>query len=87
MPRGFNALTKAEGKRLSELKDQAKYDGRCALSIWWHTDEALADEHGKLVEKTGATYNGGWFHGMECGREKTRDYMADDGTMRYAVTE
>ena len=79
-------LTKKELARMYELRKKAEYDGRICFCIYWHTNEAEAEEHGALVRKAGYTYNGGYFHGTGCGREKYRDYTDKEGVRHYAVT-
>ena len=81
-------LTPEERRRLDELRKGAIYDGRTCLSIYWHKTEADAEEHGRLVKKLGLTYNGGMFHGMECGREPGRDSFDREAKIKlYATTE
>lgn len=39
--------------------------------------EAEALAYDQIVRKAGRTYNGGWFHGMNCGRDRTWDRKDD----------
>lgn len=55
---------------------------RICFGIRWFATEAEADLYAAHVRKEGITYNGGWFHGMMCGRDKTWDH---DGM--FAVTD
>jgi len=64
-----------------------RYDGRVSIAIFWFKDEADADRYGDSVRKSGSTYNGGYFHGKPCGRERERDYTDKDGVRWYAVTD
>jgi hypothetical protein len=82
----IDPLTKAERAEYVALKQEGRYDGRICLSIMFFTEEAKADRFGELSKKEGNTYNGGYFHGMECGREKERDYTDADGVRWYGAT-
>lgn len=64
---------------------KVKEDSRTCFGIDYYDDEAEADEVGAKVTASGQTYNGGYFHGMKCGREKSRDIVVD-GVQLYAVT-
>ena len=64
---------------------RVREEQRICFGIVWFDNEAEADAYGKEVEASGRTYNGGYFHGMSCGREKGRDYD-EDGKRLYAVT-
>ena len=46
-------------------------------------DAAAWSEH---VKSTGHTYNGGYFDGMLCGREPSRDFTDMEHGKLYAVT-
>jgi len=61
-------------------------DNRICLSVLYFDQESDAILIDKAVRKSGASYNGGWFHGMPCGREPARDYIDKDGIEWYAVT-
>lgn len=61
-------------------------DVRICFCIYFFYDEAKADEYAAYVEKKGFTYNGGMFHGMPCGRDKSFDKIDADGRKMYAVT-
>jgi len=39
----------------------------------------------KIERKMGSTFNGGWFHGMPCGRDASWDKEVD-GRKLYACT-
>lgn len=62
-------------------------DSRICFGIAYFVDEKEADAYAAWVEARGLTYNGGFFHGMACGREKGRDYTDKDGARFYAVTD
>lgn len=61
-------------------------DIRTAFAIAWFFDEEKANEFNLHVLAKGYTYNGGWFHGMPCGRDKSWDATSKDGRKLYAVT-
>jgi hypothetical protein len=80
-------LTKAERKEYEALLDKAQKDPRICLSVAYFDSKADAERFGELSRKAGNEYNGGWFHGMACGREPGRDFVAQaSGTPRYAAT-
>jgi len=60
-------------------------DVRTCFAIAYFTNEADALAHAD--ETKGATYNGGMFHGMACGRDASWDYTDKrDGVKYYATT-
>lgn len=61
-------------------------DSRISIGILFFADERDAVECAKAVRKAGNEYNGGWFQGKACGREKERDYTDDNGVKWFAVT-
>jgi len=63
-----------------------KSQGRICFGINWYRTEAEAIEAGEIVRERGETYNGGYFHGMPCGRDKQWDYDDADAGRLYAVT-
>jgi energy-converting hydrogenase Eha subunit B len=64
-----------------------KIDSRICFAIAYFTTPADAAAYAKVVEKRGDTYNGGFFHGMPCGRDASFDYTdPETGQMLYAVT-
>jgi hypothetical protein len=46
---------------------------RICFSIDWYATEAEADRAAAIVVAEGVTYNGGYFHGKPCGRDKNWD--------------
>ena len=64
----------------------AKHDSRICFGISYFTSEADAKKYHDYVRSKGFTYNGGWFDGMACGRDKTFDHTTD-GVTYYAVTD
>jgi hypothetical protein len=50
-------------------------DSRICFGIEFYDSEEKA-YYGTLITKVqGNTYNGGWFHGMACGRDTSFDYV------------
>jgi hypothetical protein len=60
-------------------------DSRICFGIAWFKDEAEAKKYSEYVSSHGHTYNGGWYHGMPCGRDYGFDFVKD-GVKYYAVT-
>lgn len=65
---------------------KVKHDSRICFGIDYYDDEAEAEAEGAKVTAAGETYNGGWYHGMACGRDHYKDYTDDEGRKLYAVT-
>ena len=64
-----------------------KTDSRISFGIDYYDSEAEADAAGAVVRERGETYNGGWFDGMRCGRDRTFDCAdRETGVRLYAVT-
>jgi hypothetical protein len=59
-----------------------KIDSRICFGIMYFATEADAQKAHEYVRAKGFTYNGGFFHGMPCGRDPSFDH---DGL--FAVTE
>jgi hypothetical protein len=62
-------------------------ESRICFGLVWFDNEKEAMEYAKEVHKKGATYNGGYYDGMACGRERGFDYELPDGRKAYAVSE
>ena len=67
--------------------EPALRESRICFSIAYFTSEKDADRYAEWVESCGFTYNGGFFHGMKCGRETRFDYVDGGIGQVYAVTE
>ena len=63
-----------------------KLDSRICFAIAYFTSEADAIAYDAHVRATGQTYNGGWFDGMPCGRDKGWDYVDATLGQLFAVT-
>ena len=73
-------------KKVEALPQPVKIESRICFGVAYFKTEAEATAYSKAVIKKGHTYNGGFFHGMGCGREKQRDYVDPDLGQLYAVT-
>ena len=58
---------------------------RSCFSIEWYATEDDAITVGAEAAARGEHYNGGYFHGMRCGRDNSFD-LAKDGQALFAVT-
>lgn len=64
-----------------------KFDSRICFSIAYFATKRDANAYAAHVRAQGATYNGGWFHGMACGRDTSWDHVDAKLGPLYAVTE
>lgn len=62
------------------------YEGRICFAIEWFNSEPEADVYARHVRNAGDTYNGGWFDGSACGREKRFDCDDGFGNTIFAVS-
>ena len=63
-------LRSRSGKLAENATDQ---ESRICFGIIWFETEEEAIEYGQLMNALGVTYNGGFYHGMPCGRDSTWD--------------
>lgn len=63
---------------------KVKEDSRTCFGILWFDDEAEAVAIGQSVRESGATINGGFYHGKPCDRDPGFDTEVD-GKPAYAV--
>lgn len=68
------------------MPEGVKSEGRICFGIVWYATEEEADLAAEIVREHGRTYNGGWFHGMPCGRDRGFDYDDPELGRLYAVT-
>lgn len=63
-------------------------DSRTCFGINYYPTEQDAMAAAKVVAERGDTYNGGWFHGMPCGRDSTwdRKHPQTGEVVAFAVT-
>jgi len=80
-------MPKYPRKPTSTIPTPVKIDSRICFAINYFTSEADADRFSDSVIKRGITYNGGWFDGMACGRDRTWDYTDDTLGPLFAVTD
>lgn len=66
--------------------EPVKRDSRTCHGIVWFTTEAEADEYAVGVRSEGQVYNGGFMHGLPCGRDAVWDYNDKELGALYAVT-
>lgn len=73
---------------MTDRKDPVpvKTESRICFGIAWYTSQEDALRASALVRKHGDTYNGGFYHGMPCGRDKGFDYVDPTHGQLYAVT-
>ena len=62
-------------------------ESRTCFGISWFTSEADATAYAASVRKSGTRYNGGFMHGMPCGRDTTWDYTDKELGPLFAVTD
>jgi hypothetical protein len=72
---------KTIGRALPKSSTPVKSESRICFGIMWFKTEKEAMQADAHVKASGITYNGGYFHGMPCGRDNTWDH---DGL--FAVT-
>ena len=82
-------ITKTSHKEgVCGIKNCVKYDSRICFGIAFFETMEHADEYAAEVKRKGLTYNGGFFHGMPCGRDTTWDHVdKETGKQLYAVTD
>jgi hypothetical protein len=61
-------------------------DVRISWTLLYFDNQDDADLVAKQVKKAKCKRNGGWFDGMQCGREEAHDYQDRDGMRWYAVS-
>ena len=62
--------------RLGKLASSpADIDSRICFGIHFYDTEEKAGVATLITKMQGNSYNGGWFHGMPCGRDTSFDYV------------
>jgi hypothetical protein len=80
-------MKKTKTAKAAPLPTPVKLDSRICFGIAYFATEADADAYAAHVRKVGQTYNGGYFHGMPCGRDTSWDHVdRETGQQLYAVT-
>ena len=63
-------------ERLAKLSGRpSDIDSRICFGIEFYDSEEKAGYATLITKLQGNTYNGGWFHGMACGRDTSFDYV------------
>lgn len=70
----------------SSLHKAVASESRICFGIAWFATEEAANSYSEYIKSKGHTYNGGMFHGMACGRDKSFDRDGPAGNRWYAVT-
>lgn len=82
-------LTKAKMtsliQRLAKARGPYKdMDSRICFGIEFYDSEEKANLGHIISRLMGNTYNGGWFHGMSCGRDTSFDYVVTEEHIKSA---
>jgi hypothetical protein len=64
----------------------ADSDSRSCFGIKFFDTIEKATAYAEYISLRGDTYNGGFFHGMSCGRDAGFDYKTKDGVQLFAVS-
>lgn len=87
MPRKKLTPAQQASQAFERMKPKAvKHDVRICFGLIYFDDEKTADAAGSYSTMAGHEYNGGWFHGMPCGRDKSFDHTDPKLGKLYAVT-
>ena len=73
-------------KAKTTMPTRVKHDSRICFGIDYYATEADANAADKLVRKRGDTYNGGFYHGLACGRDTSFDHVDPTLGPLFAVT-
>lgn len=65
--------------------EPVKFDSRTCFGLAWYTTEADAARAGQAERDAGHTVNGGFLHGMPCGRAPEHDHVDPALGQLYAV--
>ncbi|ATS92384.1 hypothetical protein DLP05_148 [Stenotrophomonas phage vB_SmaS_DLP_5] len=70
--------TKTDRQKFEDMLGEAVVrDVRICFGLAWFASEEEAEEFGRLSAAVGNTINGGWFHGMTCGRSTQFDFVKE----------
>ncbi len=84
----IKAAMRREQKEQTKRFNPVKTDSRICFGISYFATQEEAAEYADEVRRRGTTYNGGYFHGMPCGRSGQFDHKdRETGRMLYAVTD
>ena len=73
-------------KTSSAIPSPVEIDSRICFGIHYFSTVADAEAYAKVISARGDTYNGGYYHGMSCGRDEGWDYTNKAGVKLFAVT-
>ena len=80
-------MAKRKEPAVDQLPKPVKSDSRICFGIDYFYTEAEANAYDAFIRERGDTYNGGVYHGMDCGRDSRFDHVdAASGKKLYAVT-
>lgn len=80
-------MSKKEKANAAAFEKFVKRESRICFGIRWYADEATAEAASQYVISKGYTYNGGLYHGLQCGREPVWDHVdRESGKKLYGVT-
>ena len=71
---------------MMDIPKPVKNERRICFAIAYFQTEEDAQRYSEWVKEQGFTYNGGFYHGRPCGREKSWDYQDSTLGMLFAVT-
>lgn len=69
-----------------DAPEPVKTESRICFGIAYFRTEEDANRFSSFVHKRGDTYNGGFYHGMACGRDSGFDHTDKELGPLYAVT-
>lgn len=79
-------MKRARKKTSDPVPIPVKLDSRICFGIAYFSTESDAEAYAAHVKAMGLTYNGGFFDGMPCGRDSSRDYTDAALGKLFAVT-
>ena len=80
-PAKMTSLIQRLAKARGPYKDM---DSRICFGIEFYDSEEKAHIAHLISRMQGNSYNGGWFHGMACGRDTSFDYVVTQETLNSA---
>lgn len=80
-PAKMTSLIQRLAKARGPYKDM---DSRICFGIEFYDSEEKANLGNIISRLMGNTYNGGWFHGMSCGRDTDFDYVVTEEHIKSA---
>lgn len=71
---------------MNKLPVPVEVDSRICFGINYYDSEETAMKADTIIRERGDTYNGGYMHGMACGRDRNWDKKDKNGKTLFAVT-